>query len=189
MVVLPVPDGPMTMVVEQAGRPPPSMTSSCSTPVETRPCPTASASGREGRLSSASMRGYTTIPSPVILNACRPRSTALPRNLTTCSELSAAHSVSCSVSSMMPSTIVCSGVTLWPSRALLSTNTEQSVAIAVACSSCTNSLNAWSSEAARRAETIPSSTSTEACRAVISRRSSASSPLSPSSCSTCKPLK
>ena len=85
--------------------------------------------------------------------------------------------------------MVCSGVTLCPSWALVSTNMVQSVAMAIACSSCTNSLKACSSSAARRAETIPSSTSTDALRAVISVRSRVSSPLSPSSWRTRRPLK
>ena len=52
--------------------------------------------------------------------------------------------MSWSVSSMMPSTMVCSGVILVP-WALVSMNIVHPVAMATACSSCTNSLNACSS--------------------------------------------
>ncbi|MNP33655.1 hypothetical protein D3C76_1269070 [compost metagenome] len=77
--VLPMPDGPITRVTEERGKPPPTSRSSFAIPLGTRL--RSALSGRDGWLKMLSRRGYTTRPSPVISNSCKPDNAALPRVL------------------------------------------------------------------------------------------------------------
>ena len=88
----------------------------------------------------------------------------------------------------MPSTIVCSGVMTPPLWALLSRNVVQSVAMATACISWTNSLSAWSLGAVRCAVAKPSSMRIDTPRAAISRRTRSSRLRNPFWRSTLNPL-
>src|SRR6516162_9978995 len=82
-----MPQAQRTSVAVPLGIPPPSIESSWLTPVAHRS--PGHSSSAEGRASSTSIRGYTTMPASVIWNECRPRKASVPRSLRTSSSRSA----------------------------------------------------------------------------------------------------